>query len=101
MDTPAETNGGFEEKVGVDFTTASRYRNGDRVPSTRTAQKIADAYGLDVAEMLRAIAGGREEFGYYIRTRVFGPEDIDQDRWQAELAARDERASKKGSRAAA
>lgn len=86
MDTPAETNSGFAAKVGVNYTTASRYRNGDRVPSTRTAVRIAQAYHLDLGDILQWIARGRPEFGYYMRTRVFGPEDTDHARWAEEQA---------------
>ena len=74
------TNGDFAAKVGVHFTMASRYRNGQRVPSAQTALKIAQVYGLDYQEMLEAIGRGRREFGHYIRVNVFGAEpglDVD------------------------
>lgn len=84
MDSPVEfvSNAQFGRDVGVHFTTASRYRNGDRVPSTTVALKIADCYDLDPGEMLRAISAGREAFGHYIRMKVFGPEpqiDLNKD----------------------
>jgi transcriptional regulator with XRE-family HTH domain len=81
MDSPTEipvqptaTNSTFARSVGVHFTTASRYRNGERVPSTGVALKIANVYGLDAREILEAIARGRQSFGHFMRMRVFGPE---------------------------
>ena len=64
----------FGKAVDVHFTTASRYRNGERVPSTGVAFRIAQYYRLDAGEVLAAIAAGREAFGHYMRMTVFGPE---------------------------
>jgi transcriptional regulator with XRE-family HTH domain len=72
----------FGKAVGVHFTTASRYRNGDRVPSTGVAYRIAQYYNLDPGEVLGAIAAGREAFGHFMRMNVFGPEpkvDLNSD----------------------
>lgn len=85
MDSPPETpvsNVDFGRAVGVHFTTASRYRTGDRVPSTKAAQRIAEAYDLDANDLLRAIRDGGPAFGHYLRMNVFGPEpgvDVDKD----------------------
>lgn len=85
MDSPTITpvsNAEFGRAVGVHFTTASRYRNGERVPSTGVALKIADAYDISADEMLRTIAAGRAAFGHLMRMRVFGPEpevDLNED----------------------
>lgn len=85
MDSPIETpvsNVDFGRAVGVHFTTASRYRTGDRVPSTKAAQRIAEAYNLDANDLLRAIRDGGPAFGHYLRMNVFGPElgiDVDKD----------------------
>ncbi len=68
------SNAEFGRDCGVHFTTASRYRNGERVPSTRVARKMARKYNLDSGELLDAIEQGREYFGHYVRMRVFGPE---------------------------
>ena len=76
-ETPTQataTNATFAKAVGVHFTTASRYRNGERVPSTGVALKIANAYDLDTREVLEAIHAGRAAFGHYMRMHVFGPE---------------------------
>jgi len=85
MDSPTKetvSNAEFGRAVGVHFTTASRYRNGDRVPSTGVALKIAEAYDLDPGDVLRAIRDGRECFGHFMRINVFGPEpgvDLNED----------------------
>jgi transcriptional regulator with XRE-family HTH domain len=76
------TNTTFARTVGVHFTTASRYRNGERVPSTGVAQRIAAAYSLDPGDLLQAIVDGREAFGHFMRMNVFGPEpkvDLNED----------------------
>lgn len=68
--------------MGVHFTTASRYRTGDRLPSTKVALAIAEAYDLDANEILRAIRDGGPAFGHYLRMNVFGPElgiDVDKN----------------------
>lgn len=84
MDSPSghPSNTTFGDAVGVHFTTASRYRNGDRLPSHPIALRIVEYYGLDPGDMMRAISAGRETFGHYVRMNIFGPEpgvDIDQD----------------------
>lgn len=85
MDSPTKdtvSNAAFGRAVGVHFTTASRYRNGERVPSTGVALKIAESYDLDPGDVLRAIRSGREYFGHFMRMNVFGPEpevDLNQD----------------------
>jgi transcriptional regulator with XRE-family HTH domain len=85
MDSPTKTpvsNAEFSKAVGVHFTTASRYRNGDRVPSTGVALKISRAFGLDPGEVLEAVCDGRQAFGHYMRMNVFGPEpavDLNDD----------------------
>ena len=76
------SNAQFGRDVGVHFTTASRYRNGERVPSTTVALKIAEVYHLDPEDVLRAIVAGREAFGHFMRMNVFGPEpqvDLNED----------------------
>jgi len=93
MDSPTETpvsNASFGKAIGVHFTTASRYRNGERVPSIDVARKIVQAYDLDLNEMTEAMAGGRETFGHYIRMHVFGPEpavDLNEDGTERKAAA--------------
>lgn len=85
MDSPTGypvSNSSFGRTIGVHFTTASRYRTGDRVPSTDIALTIIEAYGLDALEMLRVIRAGPAACGHFLRMNVFGPEpgiDIDDD----------------------
>lgn len=85
MDSPIETpvsNADFGRAVGVHFTTASRYRTGDRVPSTKVALAIAEAYDLDARAILETIREGGPVFGHYLRMNVFGPEpgiDVDEN----------------------
>lgn len=79
-ESPWDSNSDFSSATGVHFTTASRYRNGERVPSTGVARRMAIHYGLDAAEVLEAISRGRIYFGHYVRMRIFGPEPgIDVD----------------------
>lgn len=93
MDSPTKapvSNAAFGHAVGVHFTTASRYRNGERVPSIDKARKIAQVYGLDLDELTEAMASGRETFGHYIRMHVFGPEpavDLNEDGSERKMAA--------------
>lgn len=80
MDSPkiAVSNAAFGRAVGVHFTTASRYRNGERVPSTGVALRIAETYEIDPGVVLRAICEGHEAFGHFMRMNIFGPEpDVD------------------------
>lgn len=93
MDSPTKipaSNPSFGAAVGVHYTTASRYRNGERLPSYAVALKMARVYGLDLEEMMTAMAAGTEAFGHYIRMRVFGPEpavDLNEDGSEKEYAA--------------
>lgn len=82
MDSPRKpvSNADFGRATGMHFTTASRYRTGDRVPSTRVALAIVEIYNLDALEVLKAIDAGPQAFGHLLRMQVFGPEpgiDID------------------------
>lgn len=68
------TNEEFGQKVGCDFTMASRLRNGQRLPSRERLEQIVSAYGLDANEALRASAAGPEAFSLYLKAKVFEPE---------------------------
>jgi hypothetical protein len=91
MDSPTKTwhsNAEFGRAVDVHFTTASRYRNGERVPSTGVALRIAETYDIDPGELLRAIRSGHQAFGHLMRMRVFGPEpevDLNEDGTEKEM----------------
>jgi len=68
------TNEEFGQKVGCDFTMASRIRNGQRLPSRVRLEQIVQAYGLDGNEALRASAAGPKAFSLYLKAKVFEPE---------------------------
>lgn len=68
------TNGQFAAAVGVHFTMASRYRNGQRTPSTRVLSRIAEVYELPIGDLVEAATAGGEKFGHYMRIHVFGAE---------------------------
>jgi len=79
MDRPV-SNSVFGRAVGVHFTTASRYRSGERVPSTLAILRIVNAYNLDAHEALEMAKRGPAAFGHFLRMHVFGPEpglDVD------------------------
>jgi transcriptional regulator with XRE-family HTH domain len=68
------TNEEFGQKVGCDFTMASRLRNGQRLPSRERLEQIVKAYGLDGNEALQASAAGPKAFSVYLKAKVFEPE---------------------------
>lgn len=68
------TNEEFGDRVGCDFTMASRLRTGDRLPSRDLLRRIVAVYDLDGSEALRASESG-ETFSAYLRKHVFEPED--------------------------
>jgi transcriptional regulator with XRE-family HTH domain len=78
METTREpvTNGEFARAVGVHFTMASRYRNGQRIPSTRVLQKISEEYGLPIDQLVTAATAGGVQFGHYMRFNLFGLDPV-------------------------
>jgi hypothetical protein len=77
MSTARVTNDVFAEKVGCDFTTASRLRNGNRKPSFDLFLRITRAFELDRMDALTAYEAGQESFGQYLRDNVFAPDAPD------------------------
>lgn len=67
------TNNEFGDRVGCDFTMASRLRNGERLPSRELLERIVAAYGLDGNEALAATRAGRSAFKEFLRIKVFEP----------------------------
>lgn len=67
------TNSSIAARLGVHWSTVSRWRNGSRVPSPATLQKMVQVFDLDAAEALEAYSRGREAFGSYF-CEVFGME---------------------------
>jgi transcriptional regulator with XRE-family HTH domain len=65
------TNDEFGDKVGCDFTMASRLKNGQRLPSRELLERIVEAYDLDANEALAATRAGRAAFKEYLRANVF------------------------------
>lgn len=62
----------FADRVGCHFTTASRLRSGDRMPSRELLGRIVEAYSLDKRKTLDLYtAGDSQEFGEYLRDQVF------------------------------
>lgn len=65
------TNSRIAMLLGVDYSTVSRWRNGSRVPSAPTLQRMVTVFDLDAAEALEAYSGGPEAFSAYF-CEVFG-----------------------------
>ncbi len=66
----------FADRVGCHFTTASRLRAGERMPSRATLGRIVEVYDLDKEEVLDLFTqGDRQKFGKYLREHVFGASD--------------------------
>lgn len=63
----------FADRVGCHFTTASRLRSGDRMPSRELLGRIVEAYGLDKEVAFDMFtAGDSAKFGEFLRKQVFG-----------------------------
>ncbi len=67
------TNEEFGERVGCDYTMASRLRGGKRLPSRELLERIVAAYDLDANEALAATATGPVAFARYLSDHVFAP----------------------------
>jgi transcriptional regulator with XRE-family HTH domain len=77
------TNSEFAEAVGCDVTTASRYRNGHRLPGVELLESIEALLGMPHDELMRVWHAGRawhrkypkrpqdNPFGKMLRDRVF------------------------------
>jgi transcriptional regulator with XRE-family HTH domain len=50
------TNYEFAKRTGIDYTVASKIRNGRRQPSAESIIKIADAFGIPVESLVQAKA---------------------------------------------
>lgn len=62
----------FADRVGCHFTTASRLRSGERMPSRELLGRIVKAYGLDKRKTLDLYtAGDAPKFGEYLQASVF------------------------------
>ena len=70
----------FGDRVGCDYTTASRLLSGERAPSTRLLGRICSEFELDANEALEVLsvdrAGGSDRtagFADWLRSKVFAP----------------------------
>lgn len=63
----------FAKKTGCHFTTASRLRSGHRLPSGRLLGRIVKEFGLNAEEAMAAFNKGEDDFGGYLRDKVFAP----------------------------
>lgn len=87
---PRLKNEDFAEAVGCDFTTASKIRNGSRLPSLPLLVKIREVYGLDGNEALDAYGHGPSVFAAYLNSKVFEPgEDAESDSSDSRDISRD------------
>ena len=68
-DTRPTTSAQFANAVDIHYSMASRLRAGHRRPSYELLVKIADHYGLDLADAVRAAHAN--EFGQYLDEHVF------------------------------
>jgi transcriptional regulator with XRE-family HTH domain len=74
----------FGDRVGCDYTTASRLLSGDRMPSTRLLARICTAFKLDHGEALRTLEkdqlradGLATGFAQYLKDQIFEGEVTD------------------------
>lgn len=70
------TNEEFGAKVGCDFTTASKLRNGTRLPSRELLERIIRAYDLDANDAIQATRS--DTFGDYLKTMIFKSDESDE-----------------------
>lgn len=73
----AASNTDFARRVGVHYTMASRIRNGKRMPSSHTLSSMQVAFGVqdgDLRSMMKAIEGGQDTFGAWVREHLFIPD---------------------------
>ena len=69
------TNKQFGQKIGVDFSIASRLRNGKRLPTVKQLWRLSHVFKLPTKALVDACAVGPEAFGEYLRTHIKGLED--------------------------
>jgi transcriptional regulator with XRE-family HTH domain len=78
------------EKAGISSKAVGRYEHGNRVPSVEIAQRIAEAMGISVNELLYPEAI-RETPGALRTVRIPDVLSIDIEELQAELDARSDK----------
>jgi transcriptional regulator with XRE-family HTH domain len=72
---PPASNTTIAEKIGCDYTTVSRLRSGQRVPSLELALRIVQSYELSEADQVEfwRVLGDPKSCGEFLTNRVFGP----------------------------
>ncbi|MEV0237586.1 helix-turn-helix transcriptional regulator [Nonomuraea sp. NPDC050786] len=67
------TNFAFAKAMGCDHSTASKIRDGKRLPSLSLFARMVGYYELDANEGIRAYLRGRQAFVQWMNDRVFEP----------------------------
>jgi len=69
----ATSNTDFGNRVGIHYTFASRLRNGQRIPSLDTLNRIIEAFELNESEAAAITHSARSapEFGTWISEHLF------------------------------
>lgn len=65
------SNAEFGRRVGCDYTTSSRLRNGQRRASVELMSNISVEFNIPIEELIKAHNQGPKEFGRLLRERVF------------------------------
>lgn len=74
------TNKSFAEKVGCTESYASYLRNGNRLPSGSILSTIILTYKLPPVAAMTAYLNGKQAFGDFLETHVFGAEGDPSER---------------------
>lgn len=59
--------------LGCDYSTSSRIRNGDRLPSLILFARMHGVYGVDANDALDALLRSRDAFTQHLNEHVFDP----------------------------
>jgi hypothetical protein len=74
------TNKSFAEKIGCTESYASYLRNGHRLPSGGILSAIILKYQLPPVAAMTAYLNGKQAFGSFLETHVFGAESDPSER---------------------
>lgn len=74
------TNPQYAERAGCDYTTASKIRNGQRLPGLWLFAKTMVEFDLDANEAVRAYLKGRQAFAAFLNRTVFDPPEPKKSR---------------------
>lgn len=76
----SRTNTEVAERLGIDFTYASRLRAGKRMPSAKLLIRIIREFNLPLRATHEAYEAGPTEFARYLRARVWDEPTLEVDR---------------------